>query len=276
MKRLFLAMMMAVSLFSLTGCYTSVETGEVGLRRQMDGVIQPSILLPGWHQTWVGSVILFADKEILLTEKGLHPQTKDKTTLADFSFNFTYTVDTNSIPIVYTKYSATSHMHNPDPKYDHEVFPMGNFVMGVVQTAGNKAVSEFDALELNTNRDPLAARIKEIANEKFAVEGLGGKIMVKSVNMASIVPSPSIVESANMVVNKANELLAKTKEVAIADQEALKMKALAAQGTDSYIRLVEAQAKKTTADALAAAALKGSTIWVVPNNFTALGNTAGK
>ena len=145
-----------------------------------------------------------------------------------------------------------------------------------MRSAAYSAVSEYDALTVNDNREKIAATIKELANKKLAEEKLSGKIEVKLVSIRNIQLADEIVLSANRVVQAQNDLLAKKKEVEIAAQEALRIAELSKQTDDKYTRLLEAQSKKVTADALMAAALKGSSIWVVPANFTSLGNTAGR
>ena len=247
------------------GC-TRVDTGEVALRRDFNGTIESQLLLNGFHQTIVGDVIVFAAKEILLSEE-LKPASKDKSTLKNFDVNFTYIVETPAIFDFYTKYSMTAHLASEH----HEIFPMGAFVKAIVRAAAYSAVAEYDALEVNNNRKTIEDRIKVLANEKLSNEGLGKKISINLVNIKNIQLADEIVASANMVSNVSNQLTAKRTEVQIANQEALRIKALAAQTDDKYTKLLNAQAAMRTADALYKAAENHSAIWVVPNNFIALG-----
>jgi regulator of protease activity HflC (stomatin/prohibitin superfamily) len=272
-RRILSLLAIATAILSLTGCYSRVETGEVALRRNFNGTIDTTVLQPGWHQTIVGDIIIFATKEILLSEDKLTPQSADKSTLHEFDFNFTYTIDPNAVPEFYTKYSTTAHLMNPNKS---EIFPMGQFVVGVVRASAYEAVSEFNVLELNNKRKEIEQRIAKVANEKFTNEKLGGKVTVTTVNVKTIQPSQQVVDSANRAVQAQNDLLTKKTEVQIAAQEAERIKALSAQSGDTYIRLLEAQAKKQTADALMVAAQNKSAMWVVPSQFTALGNVPGK
>lgn len=261
----------------LTGC-TQIETGEIGLRKSFDGVIEDKELGPGWHQTLIGSVILFAAKEILLAEENLTPQTKDKSVLKDFDITFTYTVDSGEVSYLYTHYSSTAHL--TEDKHN-EIFPMGAFVRAIVRASTYSAVSEVDALEVNTSRPKIELRIAEIANAKLDHEKLGfkddksktgpRKVTVVTVNVKNSQLADDVVASANRAVNAQNDLVTKRTEVDIATQEGLRIRALASQSSDTYIRLLNAQANQTQADALLTAAKNKSTIWVVPQNFTALG-----
>ncbi|MBI5814353.1 MAG: SPFH domain-containing protein [Nitrospinae bacterium] len=274
-KHLLTLIALALAVSSGACGFTRVETGEAGLRKTWDGEIKSEELGVGFHQTIVGSVIIFATKEILLTEENMTPASKDKSTLKDFDINFTYTVDPKSIAELYTKYSITSHMTNPKSE-GYEIFPMGNFVTTIVRAATYSAVAEFDALEVNNNRKQIEERVKSLANEKLAGEKLEGKVHVNMVTVRNIQLAPEIVESANRVSQAQNELTAKKTQVEIAVQEGRRIEALSRQTDEKYVRLLNAQAAMKTAEAIEEAAKKGSTIWVVPNNFVSLGNTTGR
>jgi regulator of protease activity HflC (stomatin/prohibitin superfamily) len=257
---------------AFVGC-TRVSTGEIGLRKNFSGHIEDTELTEGLHQTIIGDVILFANKEILLVEENMTPQSKDKSNLADFDISFTYTVAQDAIAELYTKYSTTANLKAAD---EDEIFPMGAFVTGIVRASSYYAVSQYDALEVNNNRRNIEELIQKASNEKLAGEGLGAKVIVKTVNVRNIQPAKEIVESANRVSTVQNDLIAKRTEVEIAAQEAKRIELLSRQSGSQYVELLQAQAQMKVADALHVAAAKGSTIWVVPQNFTALGNTAGK
>ena len=134
--------------FVLAGC-ARIDTGEVGLRRTFGGEIEAQELGTGWHQVLVGDVIKFVTKEILLEENDLTPQSADKSVLKDFDITFTYSVRPDQVAELYTKYSVSTHMVLES---ENEIFPMGNFMRAIVRTAAYSAVSEFDALDINTNR----------------------------------------------------------------------------------------------------------------------------
>lgn len=266
----FLVMVLAVLVF--VGCMR-VETGEVGLRKTFNGTIESIELGVGYHQILIGDVILFAAKEILLQEENLTPQTKDKTTLNDFDVTFTYNVDPQSVAELYIKYSITAHLTVPGAS---EIFPMGEFVGPIMRNAVYTAVSEFDALSVNDNRKIIEENIKKYANSKLAGEGLNDKVTVNLVNIKNIQLAPDIIDSANKVVKTQNELKAKTTEVQIAIQEGLRIQELSKQTDAKYVELLNAQSQMKMSEAVQMAAGKGSTIWIIPSNFTALGNVLGK
>lgn len=271
MKGKTLIVVVLIAMFTV-GC-TRVETGEVGLRKTFNGTIEPGELGVGYHQTIVGNVILFATKEILLEEENLTPQTKDKTTLTDFDVTFTYNVDPQSVAELYIKYSTTAHLIVQGAS---EIFPMGAFVGPILRNGVYTAVSEFDALSVNDNRKIIEDNIKKYANSKLEGEGLNGKVTVNLVNIKNIQLAPDIIDSANKVVKTQNELTAKKTEVQIAIQEGLRIQELSKQTDAKYVELLNAQSQMKMSEAIAAAAAKGSTVWIVPSNFSALGNVLGK
>jgi len=254
------------------GC-SQVETGEVGLRKTFNGTIETGELGVGYHQVIFDDVILFAAKEILLPEENLTPQTKDKTTLTDFDVTFTYTVEPSAIAELYIKYSTTAHLKAEGAE---EIFPIGAFVGPIIRNAAYTSVSEFNALEVSDNRKTIEENIRKYANEKLDGESLGGKVAVKLVNVKNIQLAPEIIASANRVVQTQNELTAKRTEVEIATQEARRIQELSRQTDAKYVELLNAQSGMKMAEAMGIAAVKGSSFWIVPANFSALGNVLGK
>ena len=256
-------------LLGIGGCsFQRIDDSEVGVRRTFSGTIEDTELGTGFHQTLLGSITLFAAKEILIEEKDLTPQSRDKSVLTDFDINFTYTVDSSKVADYYKRYSRSSHLELDG---HDEMFPMGNVVTTIVRASTYSAVAEYDALQINNNRAAIELRIIAIANAKLDHEGLAG-IKVKLVNVRNIALAPDVVASANNVVKSQNDLATKKNEVLIAVQEAERIKALSAQSGNGYVELLRAQADKQRAEAMMIAAGKGSTIWVVPQNFTGLGN----
>jgi regulator of protease activity HflC (stomatin/prohibitin superfamily) len=267
LKKITLAACIAAIMVGTAGC-ARIDDSEVGVRRTFGGQIENKELGTGWHQVMIGDVILFAAKEIMIYQSDLTPQSKDKSVLADFDINFTYTVSTAKIAEYYKRYSGSSHL---ELEGHEEIYPMGNVVKDIVRAATYSAVAEYAALEINNNRAAVEERIIKIANSKLTHEGLSD-IKIKLVNVRNIALAPDVVESANRVVKSENDLATKKNEVLIADQEAKRISALAAQSGNGYVELLRAQADKQRAEAMIIAAEKGSTVWIVPQNFTGLGN----
>jgi len=100
----------------------------------------------------------------------------------------------------------------------------------------------------------------------LAEEKLDGTIMISQVLIRNVVPSDTVVESANALVRSKNELKQKEVEVKTAEAESRRMAALA-NNSASSIKFMEAQAMLNISEGIKAG--KVQTI-VVPSNFTAL------
>jgi regulator of protease activity HflC (stomatin/prohibitin superfamily) len=216
MKRVARSVGLLAAASILVGC-AEVETGEYGLRRSMDGKILEETLEPGWHQVVVGSVLKFSGKEILLDEGDIKAQTLEKSTLQDFDISFSYDIKPTAIFELYTNYSGANHARQGD-----EIFLMAAFMKNLVRSAAYGSVSTIPALEANNpaSREKIVASIRREIDIKLQAEGLQGKISLKALNIRDLQPASEIVASATAVVARENELVAKKKEVEIAEQEA--------------------------------------------------------
>jgi regulator of protease activity HflC (stomatin/prohibitin superfamily) len=259
-NRVVLPSILALSLF-LTSCAT-VETGEIGLRKTFDGKIEPTELDQGFHQAVIGDVLVFSVKEILIDAKDLQPQTKDKTIMKDFDVRVTYSVDPASVAELYSKYSTSYHTQNPKTG---EIYPMAAYVRPFIDSAVFKAVSEYPALDVSDSRSEIAVKIRENVVNALKDENLDGKLRITSVVVGSTQLPDELVASVNAVVTAQSELKAKEFEVQTAQKESERIAFLASKVDKNYVELIKAEA-------LQEAAKNGSTIWVVPDNFNALGS----
>lgn len=252
---------LVVGSFFLTGCGEVVENGEVGLRRHnWTGKIDTQELNQGFHSTWSSDILIFSTRENIFSVTDLNPITKNKTVMADFDVNINYSIDPRYISEMYTRYSKTYHETNDKG----EILPMVGFIARFVNSAVNKAVGKYEALDINTNRSEIENDIKARLTQALREEGLGNKIFINSVNITNAQLPKSLVESVNRQVAAQAELAAKTIEVQTAKQEAERIRYLASQSDGNYVRLLEAQAMKIAAE-------KGGLI-IVPHNFNSLGN----
>lgn len=260
MKKLLFA---GAALLALVGC-TRVETGEVGLRKTFNGVVELQPLGTGFHQTMVGSVLLFSAREIMLPLEDLHPQTKDKITMKEVDVSFTYSVEPSAIGELYTKYGAASHLYSDN---HGEIYVMGQFVSNLMTSAVADEIATHDALVVNTQRDAVVTGIAGRIQAKLKHEGLEDNIKISQIVLKVAAIPEELAASANKQAEATNALNAMTTEVLTAQKEATKIQALAAQATPGYINLLNAQAKLELAKNCGK-----TTIWVVPDNFTGLGN----
>jgi regulator of protease activity HflC (stomatin/prohibitin superfamily) len=238
----------------LTSC-TRVETGEVGLRKQFDGTVDMDPLAPGFHPTWISTVLIFSSREVLVPVKDLHPVTADKLPMEDVDIQFTYKVNPASIPPLYTKYSPTYHA-----EVGGEIYVMRVFVEQFVRSAVADAIAKYPALQVNDKRTEIVGLIQEDVNGKIRREGLDKDITVGQIVFTNVSIPRVIVESTGAVVKaqndaKAAEFTANVARVSAqgeADARVTRAKgeadairaqnaALQAQGGDNYVKWLAVQ-----------------------------------
>jgi regulator of protease activity HflC (stomatin/prohibitin superfamily) len=223
-------------LLSLAAC-TRVETGEVGLRKEFNGTVDPEPVPTGYHQSIIGSVIIFSAREVLVPVQGLHPVTADKLPMEDVDIQFTYHVNPAAIPTLYTKYSASYNVEE-----GHEIFIMRSMVEQFVRSAVADAISKYPALKVNDSRTEIAGLIEDDVQKKIKIEGLDKDLTVGQIVFTNVSIPRSIVQSTEQVVAAQNS--AKTAEFA-ANQARV-----TAQGkADAAVITAEGEAKAIAAQA---------------------------
>lgn len=258
MKKL---LVVVLALVAFSGC-TRIETGHVGVLVNWNKTIEPGELQPGTHSAIIADILDVVANEVTLSLNDLHPQTKDKTLLKDLDLNVIYQIDPTKISDLYARYKNRHLISN------HQVYPMFNYIDTVAASSASKAVSHYEALEANGNKELIEAEIKVAMEEKFKEEGLEGSIKIKSVIVKQLVIPDSLKASSENVINEQNKLKAKDFEVQTAEREAARMKALSVQVTPGYIEFMKAQAGLIHAQAEADAIRSGKVPnWIMPSNF---------
>jgi hypothetical protein len=233
----FLTLFACAMLMFMTGC-ARIASGEVGLRVDVNNVVQPGELMPGsWNQTIVGSVLEFPVRDVPLVINDAHPLTADKTALKDFDLTAAYSISPTCVSDLWSKKSRTFHGTTEHGEY----LLMQNFVQNTLNSAAYKAVAKYNALDVSGQRDAIQADIHTMTVSEMKDAGYEGCLAVNSIQVKSIVPSDAVLASAQQVVSKANELKAKQMDVQIAEQEAKRMEAVSASGSNLAYMQVESQ-----------------------------------
>lgn len=262
MKKSVLAV--ALTAVALSAC-TRIETGEVGLRINASKQIEGNELLPGsFNQTIIGSVLTFPVRDIVISVDNKTPMTSDNSSLADFDFNVIYTINQASVSDLWANKSRSFHAYDKSGDW----LLMANYIAQAANNASYKAIRKYKALTVADNRQLIEEDIKAVINEQLRAEKLDGAISISLVQVRNILPADNILESANEYVRAQNELKIKETEVAIAQKESERMKALANNSGQS-IAYMQAQANMKIAEGIAAG--KVQTI-VVPMDFKGMVN----
>ena len=261
MKTIFKLLAISALVMTATAC-TRIETGEVGVRVDAYKQVQSGELLPGSiNQTLIGSVLTFPVKDVNVSLENMTPVAKDNSTMKDFDAVVVYNINPQTVAELYSTKNKSFHA-----EFRGDTYVMYNYVVQNARNAIYKAARKYEALDMADNRTDMENFIKDEIMRNLAEEKLDGSISISQVMIRNVVPSDTVVESANALVRSKNELKQKEVEVKTAEAESRRMAALA-NNSGSSIAFMQAQAMLNISEGIKAG--KVQTI-VVPSNFNAL------
>jgi hypothetical protein len=261
MKNTFKLLALSAVVVAATGC-TRIETGEVGVRVGFDKQVQSGELLPGsFNQTLVGTVLTFPIKDVNVTLDNMTPVAADNSTMKDLDAVVVYNINPQQVSELYSTKNKSFHA-----EFKGDTYVMYNYIVQNARNAIYKAARKYEALDMADKRNEMERFIQEEIQRNLAEEKLDGAITISQVMIRNVVPSDTVVESANALVRSKNELKQKEVEVKTAEAESRRMAALA-NNSGSSIKFMEAQAMLNISEGIKNG--KVQTI-VVPSNFNAL------
>jgi regulator of protease activity HflC (stomatin/prohibitin superfamily) len=247
---------------ALTSACTRIETGEVGVRVGFDKQVQSGELLPGsFNQVLIGDVLTFPIKDVNVVLENMTPVAKDNSTMKDLDAVVVYNINQSQVSELYSTKNKSFHA-----EFKGDTYVMYNYVVQNARNAIYKAARKYEALDMADNRTDMENYIKEEIVRNLAEEKLDGSIMISQVMIRNVVPSDTVVESANALVRSKNELKQKEVEVKTAEAESRRMAALA-NNSGASIAFMQAQAMLNISEGIKNGQVQ--TI-VVPSNFNAL------
>jgi regulator of protease activity HflC (stomatin/prohibitin superfamily) len=251
---------------ALTSACTRIETGEVGVRVGFDKQVQPGELMPGTgffglHQVMIGDVLTFPIKDVNVVLENMTPVAKDNSTMKDLDAVVVYNINPQNVAELYSTKNKSFHAD-----FKGDTYVMYNYIVQNARNAIYKAARKYEALDMADNRTEMENFIKEEIVRNLAEEKLDGSIMISQVMIRNVLPSDTVVESANALVRSKNELKQKEVEVKTAEAESRRMAALA-NNSGASIQFMQAQAMLNISEGIKNGQVQ--TI-VVPSNFNAL------
>jgi regulator of protease activity HflC (stomatin/prohibitin superfamily) len=260
MKRIFTLSILAAAILA-TGC-TRIETGEVGVRVGFDKQVQSGELLPGsFNQVLIGDVLTFPIKDVNVVLENMTPVASDNSTMKDLDAVVVYNINPAQVAELYSTKNKSFHA-----EFKGDTYVMYNYIVQNARNAIYKAARKYEALDMADKRSEMEKFIQDEIVRNLAEEKLDGAIMISQVMIRNVVPSDTVVESANALVRSKNELKQKEVEVKTAEAESRRMAALA-NNSGSSIAFMQAQAMLNISEGIKNG--KVQTI-VVPSNFNAL------
>jgi regulator of protease activity HflC (stomatin/prohibitin superfamily) len=247
------------------GACSRIETGEVGVRRNMSKEIETTELMPGsWNQIIFGDVLRFPTKDVQADIPNMTPLASDNSTIKDFDISVIYSINPASAAEIYIEKSRSYHAETKEG----ETLLMYNYMRQLGRNAAYKVARRYESLKMADARAEIEQSVKQEVINQLAAENLDNDVLVTQVLVRAITPADNIVQSANLLVQAQNENKRKEVEVATAKLEAERIAALNANaGATKYM---EATAIVTIAEAVKEGKVK--TI-VVPYDFKGIINT---
>lgn len=251
-------------LMATTAACTRIETGEVGVRRDMYKQIETTELQPGsLNQTIIGDVLTFPTKDVSVDIADLTPLASDNSTVADFDMSVIYSINPTSVAELFIEKNRGFHAENEDG----DTLLMYNYIRQLGRNAAYKVARRYESLKMADNRAEIEQLVRQEIVTQLANEKLEGAITVSQVLVRQVKPAANIVESANLLVEAQNAEKQKQVEVRTAKLEAERIAALNANaGATKYM---EATALVTIAEAVKAGNV--NTI-IVPYDFKGIVN----
>ena len=261
MNKFFKISAIVAALILATGC-TRIETGEVGVRVGFDKQVQSGELLPGsFNQSLVGSILTFPVKDVNVVLENMTPVAADNSTMKDLDAVVVYNINPQQVSELYATKNKSFHAERSGDTY-----VMYNYIVQTARNAIYKAARKYEALDMADKRNDMEKFIQDEIIRNMAEEKLDGAITISQVMIRNVLPSDTVVESANALVRSKNELKQKEVEVKTAEAESRRMAALA-NNSGSSIAFMQAQAMLNISEGIKNG--KVQTI-VVPSNFNAL------
>lgn len=209
---LFTVLALAMTMF-LTGC-GNIESGNVGLRTEWNGKINPQLDEEGFYTSWTSHVDKYSLREIGIDLENLTPKAKDNLSLKELDVTVFYKISKNSLRELALKRSGQSVVIEKGLKY-----AAYNFVANVARSEIADVVSKHDSLTIHTERDKIAEEVRKGMQDSLDASDPNA-FTITRVIVRQITTDPTIEQNIRTVVAKEKELEAAKLQVAIAKANA--------------------------------------------------------
>ncbi len=212
----------------LSGCFGSINTGNVGVRTSFNKKVDMDELPAGFYIAITDSVEEFNGKEIEVRFDNLTPKAKDNLSLSDLDVSVYYNFDTAKVAEFITKHSNMS-VFDEELRIFHPGYKLLTSVgRGVIYDAASK----HESLTFHTKRDEIEkdilASLQKELNEKVP-----NTFSINNVVVRQALTDPALEASIRSAVQMQKQVEAKLheKELAIAEAD---RKLQEAQGIKNY------------------------------------------
>jgi len=230
MKRGFLGLLGAVAVsMMLSGCWGTIETGNVGVRTNLNGTVDQQLVSEGFYWAITSSVKEFTTKEIPVDLENMQPKAKDNLSLKDLDVTVRYQVTPASIRgLVTTKTNSSA-------KQDGVYWPGYFLVASVAKSEIADSVAGMDSLTIHTLRTQLEERSKKAIQKSLDTTD-PGVFQINQVIVRQVTTDPTIENAIRNVVAKDKELQAAKLGIEIAEANAAATQKTAQTLTPAFLQ----------------------------------------
>lgn len=231
MKRIIAWAFALTALFGLTGCYTQIDTGNVGVLT-VAGQVKPEPLKPDWYFRALGNVTEVCAKEVLLQLDNMRPQTSDKITLTDLDIDIYVQINPSMAPAIMTKWPG-----DLDSVKGEDCARIGmNYVTRQAREAVYDIATKFGSQTIHTERAAISAGVVQQLQASLEAGGTKGMFLVSSANVRALVTDPALEKNIKDAAAAQFALQKQKNELEVAKIEAEKLR-VQAQGEADAIRI---------------------------------------
>jgi prohibitin 2 len=181
--------------FALTGCFTQIDTGNVGVESTL-GNVKPDPLGQGVYLTAFKTVIEVCGSELPLELNNLKPQTSDKINLEDLDIDLFYRIDPSKAPAIMTRWKGdvqAAYLKSADGEKNRSAGcdAVGQtYLLRQAREAVYDAASKFHSSTIHTERNAIAAQLVKQLQATVDAEAGKGVFLIASANVRNLQTDP--------------------------------------------------------------------------------------
>lgn len=235
MKKLF-GIIAAVAMLAFgTGC-ERIDTGNVGIKVVQGQISDKELVADPWgYQSFFGTIYEVSTKEITLSFDDVKAKSKDNITMADFDTDVIIKVNPEFAADIYAKYRGDL----VDDQTGDAMLVGMNFAQRQIREAIYQAIAQYEAGNMHTKRNELAAEIVRRAQAELDRTAGEKWFTVVETNIRSVVADPALEQSIRAAAQVQFQTAQKEEQKKLAAAEADRLR-IEAEGIAESNRIISA------------------------------------
>lgn len=230
--------LIAAATLSLGGCWTQIDTGNVGVLKT-GGQYKAEELQPGWHWTPISTVYEVSGKENGLSFNDMRPKTLDQITVEDIDIDIYYRLIPGKAQETMIRLAGDLAQNS-----DGDYVPGRSYMQRTAREAIYNAVAMVKSDQAQAERGAIPGRVVKELQKELDTKFGAGWWEVTNANLRNFTVDSKLEQKIRESAQVQYEIDAKVKQIKLAEAEASRQRAIA-QG--------EADAARIKADGLRAA-----------------------